>query len=93
MTQEAMASGLVVVGTTTGGTQEILRDGQTGLTFAPGDANGLADQVVRLVSDPELRRRLVQAGRQTVLEKFTLDRMVLEIDAYLNESLADSSRS
>lgn len=93
MTQEAMASGLVVVGTTTGGTQEILRDGETGLTFAPGDANGLADQVVRLVSDPELRRRLVQAGRQTVLEKFTLDRMVLEIDAYLNESLADSSRS
>jgi glycogen synthase len=93
MTQEAMASGLVVMGTTTGGTQEILRDGETGLTFAPGDANGLADQVVRLVSDPELRRRLVQAGRQTVLEKFTLDRMVLEIDAYLRESLADSSRS
>jgi len=93
MTQEAMASGLVVVGTTTGGTQEILRDGETGLTFAPGDANGLADQVVRLVSDPELRRRLVQAGRQTVLEKFTLDRMVLEIDAYLRECLADSSRS
>ena len=45
MTQEAMASGLVVVGTTTGGTKEILRDGETGLTFAPEDADGLAEQV------------------------------------------------
>lgn len=91
MTQEAMASGLVVVGTTTGGTEEILSDGETGLTFAPGDANGLADQVVRLVSDPALRRRLVQAGRQTVQERFTLDRMVVEIDAYLRGCLGAGS--
>ena len=93
MTQEAMASGLVVVGTTTGGTAEILRDGETGLTFAPEDADALADQVVRLVSDPDLRRRLVQTGRQTVQEKFTLDRMVGDIDAYLGSCLADRSRS
>jgi glycosyltransferase involved in cell wall biosynthesis len=92
ITQEAMASGLVVVGTTTGGTEEILSDGETGLTFAPGDANGLADQVVRLVSDPDLHRRLAQTGRQTVRERFTLDRMVLEIDGYLRDSLADSSQ-
>ncbi|MEX2030621.1 MAG: glycosyltransferase family 4 protein [Anaerolineales bacterium] len=93
ITQEAMASGLVVVGTTTGGTKEILSDGETGLTFAPGDANGLADQVVRLVSDPELHRRLVQAGRRTVVKRFTLNRMVTEIDAYLRDCLADRSGS
>ena len=93
MTQEAMASGLVVIGTTTGGTEEILRDGETGLTFTPEDANGLADQVVRLVSDPDLHRRLVQTGRRTVLEKFNLDRMVVDIDAYLRGSLADGSGS
>jgi glycogen(starch) synthase len=91
MTQEAMAAGLVVVGTTTGGTEEILSEGETGLTFAPGDASGLADQVIRLVSDPDLRRRLSKAGRQTVLEKFTLDRMVSEIDDYLRACLADRS--
>ena len=34
ITQEAMVSGLVVVGTTTGGTKEILKDGETGFTFA-----------------------------------------------------------
>jgi glycogen(starch) synthase len=92
MTQEAMASGLVVIGTTTGGTKEILRDGETGLTFAPEDAHGLAEQVFRLSVDPDLCCRLAQAGRQTVLENFTLDKMVEEIEAYLVECVGKSSR-
>jgi len=83
VTQEAMASGLVVVGTTTGGTEEILRDGETGLTFAPKDADDLAEQINRLIVDPDLYCRLAQAGRQTVVENFTLDKMVDEIEEYL----------
>ena len=85
MTQEAMVSGLVVVGTTTGGTKEILREDETGLTFAPDDADGLAEQIGRLIANPSLCRRLAQAGRQTVLENFTIDRMVKEIEVYLQE--------
>lgn len=85
MTQEAMASGLVVIGTTTGGTKELLRHGETGLTFAPGDAGNLAEQVTRLIASPDLRCHLARAGRQTVIENFTLDKMVKDIEAYLNE--------
>jgi glycogen(starch) synthase len=92
MTQEAMASGLVVVGTTTGGTGEILKNGETGLTFAPEDANGLAHQVTRLINDRDLYCRLSQAGRQTVFENFTLDKMVNEIEDYLLDCFARSSR-
>jgi glycosyltransferase involved in cell wall biosynthesis len=92
ITQEAMASGLVVVGTTTGGTKEILRDGETGFTFAPEDADGLAEQVTRLIVDPDLCCRLAQAGRQTVLENFTLGKMVDEIETYLMGCFARSSR-
>src|SRR5688572_25010050 len=88
MTQEAMASGLVVVGTTTGGTKEILRDGETGLTFAPEDAEGLAEQIDRLIINPDLCDRLAQSGRQTVLENFTLDKMVKEIETYLMDCFA-----
>jgi glycogen(starch) synthase len=91
MTQEAMASGLVVVGTTTGGTREILKEGITGLTFAPEDADALAEQIVRLLTDPDLRCRLAQAGRQSVVENFTLDRMVQEIEDYLLDCLTKSS--
>jgi glycogen synthase len=91
MTQEAMASGLVVVGTTTGGTKEILRDGETGLTFSPEDSDGLAEQVTRLLLDPELRSRLAQAGCQTVMENFTLEKMVNEIEAYLMDCFTRSA--
>jgi glycogen(starch) synthase len=91
VTQEAMASGLVVVGTTTGGTKEILKDGETGLTFAPGDAAGLAEQITRLIADPDLCCRLSEAGRQTVLQDFTLDKMVQDIDDYLLRCLTGSS--
>jgi glycosyltransferase involved in cell wall biosynthesis len=93
MTQEAMASGLVVIGTTTGGTKEILKDGETGLTFAPEDADGLAEQIGRLIADPGMCRRLAQAGRQAVLENFTLDRMVQEIEAYLQETVNAATRT
>lgn len=92
MTQEAMLSGLVVVGTTTGGTKEILRDGETGFTFAPEDADGLAAQVNRLIIDPDLRCRMAQAGRQTVLESFTLEKMVKEIEEYLVDCFVGNSR-
>ena len=80
---EAMAAGLVVVGTTTGGTGEILVEGETGLTFAAGDAVQLAAQIQRLVDDPELRRRLAQSGRQIVRQYYTLGRMVDELEVEL----------
>jgi glycogen(starch) synthase len=92
MTQEAMAVGLVVVGTTTGGTKEILRDSETGLTFAPEDSQGLAEQIRRLITDPDLRYRLAQAGRQKVIENFTLDRMVNAIETYLLDCTDRSSK-
>ncbi len=91
ITQEAMVSGLVVIGTTTGGTKEILRDGKTGLTFAPEDADGLAEQITRLKLDPDLCGDLSQAGRQAVLENFTLDKMVEEIEDYLKDCFVANS--
>ena len=91
MTQEAMAAGLVVVGTTTGGTKEILKDGETGLTFGPEDADGLADQLMRLVEDPDLSHRLAHAGREIVLSSFTLDKMVTDIEGYLLDCAAEKS--
>jgi glycosyltransferase involved in cell wall biosynthesis len=91
VTQEGMASGLIVVGTTTGGTKEILRNGETGLTFAPEDADGLVEQIIRLIKDPDLCYRLAQTGRQTVFENFTLDKMVRDIEACLLECFSSST--
>lgn len=81
---EAMAAGLAVVGTTTGGTGEILVEGQTGLTFAAGDSEELAGQIRRLVHDPALRRRLAVSACRLVRERFTLGRMVDELESTLH---------
>lgn len=88
MTQEAMLAGLVVVGTTTGGTKEILDEGYNGLTFPAGDAEQLARQVSRLVHNPEFCRRLATNARSTVLDNYTLDTMVARIEAYLEQVMA-----
>lgn len=93
MVLEGMISGLVVVATSTGGTTEILTDGENGLLFAPGDADDLAQKIARLMDDPELRQRLARAGKQTVLERFTMTRMMDEIESFLQEVARSSTRA
>jgi len=73
---EAMAFGLPVVASRTGGLPEVVEDGVTGILVPPGDSKALAEAVVLLLHDPALRRRLGQAGRQRVLDEFTLDRVL-----------------
>ncbi|HEX7972831.1 MAG TPA: glycosyltransferase family 4 protein [Anaerolineales bacterium] len=83
--QEAMAAGLVVVGTTTGGTTEILIDGETGLTFEAENAAELASRLEQLCRDAPLRKRLSENARKVILEKFDLQRMINEIEAALQQ--------
>jgi glycogen(starch) synthase len=78
--QEAMACGLVVIGTNTGGTDEILQDGITGLTFEANDAQMLAEKIELVQSDEQLRERIIQAARRKVEKEFSLTRMVDEIE-------------
>jgi len=90
---EGMISGLVVMATPTGGTTEILSDGENGVLFAAGDAEDLSQKIVCVAADPELRRRLIRAGRQAVLERFTKTKMMDEIESYLQEVALTSSHS
>ncbi len=59
---EAMARGLPVIGTGTGGSGEFLVDGVTSVRFRPGDVDDLVDAVRRLAGDQALRARLRTAG-------------------------------
>jgi glycosyltransferase involved in cell wall biosynthesis len=69
-TAEAQAAGLPVVTTPSGGLPEVVEDGVTGLLVEPGDADGLAAAIERLAAEPELRRRLGEAGRRRAAERF-----------------------
>lgn len=63
---EAMAQGRILVASGVGGHQELIRDGETGLLFAAGQAEALAAAVNRLLATPELWPRLRAQGRQFV---------------------------
>jgi glycosyltransferase involved in cell wall biosynthesis len=82
---EAMACGLVVVATRTGGTPEMIDDGVDGLLFDPGDSEQLADRLRRVAADRGLRQRLSAAARRTAVARFRLDRMMDEIESYLQQ--------
>lgn len=70
---EAMAAGRPVVATAVGGTPEAVVDGETGLLVPPGDVDALAEAVDSLLAAPERARRLGEAGRRRVRERFDAD--------------------
>ena len=82
---EGMVSSLVVVATPTGGTPEIVLDGENGLLFTPGNSDDLAQKIARLLDDSELRTKLAKAGKQTILERFTVARMMDDIESFLHD--------
>lgn len=72
---EAGAAGQAVVATQTAGALDIVRDGETGLLCPPRDPEGLADSVLRLLSDPGRARRMGEAARRWVKEQFDPGRL------------------
>jgi glycosyltransferase involved in cell wall biosynthesis len=76
---EAMARARPVVATPVGGTAELVTDGETGLLVPPGDPDALADAIRGLLADPELRRRMGEAGRRRVAERFSAEAMTRRI--------------
>ena len=67
---EAMGAGLAVVATYVGGMTELIDAGGNGFLVRPFDADDLSRRIEELILDPDLRQRLGQAGRKTVLSNF-----------------------
>ena len=73
---DAMASGKPIVATRAGGIPEVVADGRTGLLVPPRDPSAMADAIVRLLADPELRAKMGAAGLARVRERFSAEAMV-----------------
>ena len=76
---EAMACGTPVVASRVGGITEVVVDGETGFLVPPGDFGMLAERLTRILSDPELARRMGEAGRRRVLRAFSWDRIAQRV--------------
>src|SRR5262249_32118444 len=76
---EAMSRALPVVATRAGGILETVMDGVTGFLVEPGDSAGMAERIVALARDRDLRARMGLAGWRRAKECFTWERERAEL--------------
>jgi len=85
---EALASGTPVVATRVGGVPDVVRDGIDGFLVAPGDTEAAAERLAELVRDPVLRARLGDAGRSEARARYSVARLVDDVDRLYQSLLA-----
>ncbi len=85
---EALSLGTPVVATSAGGVSDVVADGRTGLLVRPGDAEGLATALARVLDEPELVERLTSAGRGFVRRHCSLERMAVLYGAAYDAAIA-----
>jgi glycosyltransferase involved in cell wall biosynthesis len=85
---EALAGGRPVVATRVGGVPDVVRDGVDGFLVEPGDVDAMAERLSALAADPPLRHRMGEAGRASVHERYSVERLLDDIDALYRRLLA-----
>lgn len=88
---EALAARRPVVATRVGGVPDVVEEGVTGYLVRPGDTHAVAERLALLAADPELRRRMGEAGRVQVLERYAVDRLVADVDRLYRALLPTAS--
>lgn len=86
---EALCMLRPVAASAVGGVADVIEDGVTGLLLQAGDGEMAADRLGRLLGDAELRRRLAEAGRARVLERFHFHTRVDKLQRLYEEVLAE----
>jgi glycosyltransferase involved in cell wall biosynthesis len=76
---EAMAEGLPVLASSVSGNAALIRNGENGLLFDPGNLGELIEAMKRLCKDNGLRRALGENGRRIAMERHSVER---EMDLY-----------
>ena len=77
---EAMAAGLPVVASRVGAIPEVIQDGTSGFLVDPGDINGLADSVEKLLVDVELRKKFSTAANNKILMRFGVKQVLPRLE-------------
>lgn len=80
---EAMSAKLPVIATRVGAIPEIIEDGKNGFIVESGNAEQIADRIKKVIEDDHLKQELGIQAHQTVLFKFTLDKMIRQVEELL----------
>ncbi len=89
--QEAMCAGVPIVANDVDGVSDVVRDGETGYLVAPHNPQQMADRILRLLGDDELRNRL---GARARLEsaRFSTEQMLEEIESLYTQLVTSPNR-
>ena len=78
---EAMQHGVTCVAANSGGIPEIIKDGETGRLYPPGDVATLSSLLARAIQTPDEMRRISENAGRMVRERFTIETQVRKLDA------------
>jgi sugar transferase (PEP-CTERM/EpsH1 system associated) len=85
---EAMASALPVIATAVGGNADLVLHDKTGFIVPPADPQAMAQQIIALAGNPWQAQKMGQAGRQRVLERFSMQAMVSTYQGVYDQQLS-----
>lgn len=88
---EALAAGKPVVVTDVGGVSDVVEEAVTGYLVPAGDTDALAERLRRIAADPPAAARMGAAGRDVVLDRYAVSRLVGDVDALYRRLLAERS--
>lgn len=86
---ESMAIGVPVVATRVSAIPELVEHGKTGLLVAPGSPQQLSEAIIRLLTDPELRRKVLAAGRARVAREFDNQILIQDLAAIYRRQIKE----
>ena len=88
---EAMGYGLPVIATAVQGVDEMIRDGENGIIIPLDDPEAVSDAILRLLNDPDERRRLGKAAQETIEKEYTLENMCSQYERLLTNKIKGHS--
>ena len=86
---EAMALGTPVVATNAYGIKDVIAHEVNGLLFENGDINGLANQILRVFNDHSLRNMLIENGKKTAFDTFSIERTINAYEIFFSNLLSE----
>lgn len=85
---QAAAMKKTIIASRCGGIPDIIKDGEDGVLFEPGDVEGLRAAIAGLLKDMGKRERLAENARKVFLEKFTLDMTIKKVEEAYEDALS-----
>jgi N-acetyl-alpha-D-glucosaminyl L-malate synthase BshA len=90
---EAMACGVPVVASNTGGLPEVVQHGVSGFLHAPGDTKAFADSMCRVLRDEKLHKKMGEAARERAVSKFRQEALLPVWEAYYERIMSQPARA